>query len=139
MVQERAGSGGTSSSRRSRTGAASRSVFHVPRGSPLWSRLGRSILIWLALMVVGLALGMAGYSVFEGMAWRDSFLNAAMILSGMGPVAELKTDAGKLFAGSYAIFSGLVIVLATGVVLSPIVQHVLHVFHADTEDDEKNP
>ncbi len=115
----------------------SRSLFHVPRGSPLWGRLARSIAIWFSLMLIGLAVGMAGYSGFEGMGWRDSYLNAAMILSGMGPVTELRTDGGKLFAGSYAIFSGLVIVLATGVVLSPIVQHVLHVFHADTDDDER--
>jgi len=120
-----------------RDGRRARSLFHVPRSSPLWARLGRSIAIWFCLMLVGLAVGMAGYSGFEGMGWRDSYLNAAMILSGMGPVTELKTDGGKLFAGTYAIFSGLVIVLATGVVLSPIVQHVLHVFHADTDDDER--
>jgi hypothetical protein len=120
-----------------RGGARSRSLFRLSRNSPLWGRLGRSIAIWFCLMFVGLAVGMAGYSGFEGMDWRDSYLNAAMILSGMGPVTELRTDGGKLFAGSYAIFSGLVIVLATGVVLSPIVQHVLHVFHADTGDDER--
>ncbi|MCB4771097.1 hypothetical protein LGR54_21025 [Ancylobacter sp. Lp-2] len=100
-----------------------------------FSRLAKAIAIWFAIMLFGLAVGMAGYAGFEGMGFVDAFLNAAMILSGMGPVSELHTEAGKLFAGSYAIFSGLVIVLATGVVLSPIVHHVLHVFHADMDDD----
>ncbi|MBX9990553.1 hypothetical protein [Phreatobacter oligotrophus] len=135
MTEHAAGHGKTDNGGSS--GRRSRSLFRVPRNSPLWGRLGRSIAIWFALMSFGLAVGMAGYSGFEGMGWRDSYLNAAMILSGMGPVTELKTDGGKLFAGTYAIFSGLVIVLATGVVLSPIVQHVLHVFHADTDDDER--
>ncbi|MCK0196780.1 hypothetical protein MWN34_07615 [Ancylobacter sp. 6x-1] len=89
-------------------------------------------------MLFGLVIGMAGYSYYEGMGFSDSYLNAAMILSGMGPVGELKTTGGKLFAGSYAIFSGLVIVIATGVVLAPIVHHVLHAFHVETEDDDKD-
>ncbi|MDR6954702.1 hypothetical protein J2X65_004078 [Ancylobacter sp. 3268] len=117
--------------------------FFVRLGRPIatrrvfFGRLGTAVAIWFAIMLFGLAVGMAGYAGFEGMGFVDAYLNAAMILSGMGPVAELKTEAGKLFAGSYAIFSGLVIVLATGVVLSPIVHHVLHVFHADMDDDGK--
>lgn len=103
----------------------------------LFRRLGTAIAVWFAIMFFGLAIGIAGYAGFEGMGLVDAYLNAAMILSGMGPVSELKTEAGKIFAGSYAIFSGLVIVLATGVVLSPIVHHVLHVFHADMDDDGK--
>ena len=81
--------------------------------------------------IVGLALGMAGYAYFEGMSIADAYVNAAMILSGMGPVNELKTTAGKIFAGSYAIFSGLVIVIATGFVLAPIFHRVLHRFHVE--------
>lgn len=102
-----------------------------------FGRLGTAIAVWFAIMLFGLAVGIAGYAGFEGMNLTDAYLNAAMILSGMGPVSELRTEAGKVFAGSYAIFSGLVIVLATGVVLSPIVHHVLHVFHADMDDDGK--
>ncbi|CAD5246318.1 conserved hypothetical protein [Bosea sp. 62] len=94
-------------------------------------RLGRAILLWLALTVVGLAIGMIGYAASEGMSGIDAFVNAAMILSGMGPVAELKTDAGKLFAGLYAIFSGLFVVIATGFVLAPILHRVLHSFHIE--------
>lgn len=101
-----------------------------------FGRLGTAVVIWFAIMLFGLVIGMAGYAGFEGMGADDAYLNAAMILSGMGPVSELHTEAGKLFAGSYALFSGLVIVLATGVVLSPIVHHVLHVFHADLDDKD---
>ncbi len=98
------------------------------------TRMAKSVALWVAIMVFGLLVGMAGYAWTEGMSTVDAFVNAAMILSGMGPVSELHTDAGKWFAGSYAIFSGLVIVLATGVVLAPIIHHVLHVFHFDTDD-----
>jgi hypothetical protein len=68
------------------------------------------------------------------MSLTDSYVNAAMILSGMGPLGELKTTAGKIFAGSYAIFSGLVIVIATGVVLAPIFHRVLHRFHLEMDE-----
>jgi hypothetical protein len=91
--------------------------------------------LWLALTVVGLAIGIAGYAGFEGMSLTDSFLNAAMILSGMGPATELKTEAGKVFAGFYAIFSGLIIVIATGFVLAPIFHRVLHSFHVEQRGD----
>ena len=90
MTEHAAGHGQTDNGGSS--GRRSRSLFRVPRNSPLWGRLGRSIAIWFALMSFGLAVGMAGYSGFEGMGWRDSYLNAAMILSGMGPVTALKTD-----------------------------------------------
>jgi len=82
----------------------------------------------------GLAIGMAGYATFEGMSLADSYVNAAMILSGMGPMGELKTTAGKVFAGSYAIFSGLLIVIATGFVLAPIFHRLLHHFHVETHE-----
>lgn len=100
-------------------------------------RMAWSVVIWFAIMLFGLAVGMAGYAGFEGMNLVDAYLNAAMILSGMGPVSELHTQAGKVFAGTYAIFSGLIIVLATGVVLAPIIHHVLHAFHIDMDDDGK--
>ena len=66
------------------------------------------------------------------MSFADAYVNAAMILSGMGPLGELKTTAGKIFAGSYAIFSGLVIVIATSFDLAPIFHRVLHHFHVET-------
>ncbi|HEU4358881.1 MAG TPA: hypothetical protein VFR54_10525 [Xanthobacteraceae bacterium] len=85
---------------------------------------------------VGLAIGMAGYATFEGMSLADSYVNAAMILSGMGPMGELKTTAGKVFAGSYAIFSGLLIVIATGFVLAPIFHRLLHHFHVESHQQD---
>jgi FtsH-binding integral membrane protein len=88
--------------------------------------------LWLALTLVGLLIGIAGYANLEGMSLVDAYVNAAMILSGMGPVVELKTTAGKIFAGTYAIFSGLVIVIATGFILAPIFHRVLHRFHVET-------
>jgi len=88
--------------------------------------------LWAVLTFVGLAIGMAGYAYFEGMSVTDAYVNAAMILSGMGPVAELKTQPGKIFAGSYAILSGLIIVIASGFVLAPIFHRVLHCFHVET-------
>jgi hypothetical protein len=96
-------------------------------------RLARAAGVWLVLAAGGLVIGMTGYAVTEGMSLADSFVNAAMILSGMGPVTELHTTAGKIFAGCYAIFSGLVLVIATGFVLAPVFHRVLHRFHVETE------
>jgi hypothetical protein len=98
-------------------------------------RLARAVGFWLALTFGGLLIGMAGYAATEGMGLADAFVNAAMILSGMGPVAELHTTAGELFAGFYAILSGLIIVIATGFVLAPIFHRVLHRFHVESGKD----
>lgn len=95
------------------------------------SRVAVSMLVVLAIIGVSLLGGMLGYAHFEGMSWLDAFVNAAMILSGMGPVEPLKTEAGKLFAGCYAIYSGLIVILITGIVLAPIAHRILHRFHVD--------
>ena len=93
--------------------------------------------IWLFLTLFGLAIGMAGYAWFESMNFADAFVNAAMILSGMGPVeTDLKSAASKIFAGTYAIFSGLLIVVATGFVLAPVFHRVLHRFHVERKGEE---
>ena len=108
------------------------------RGQPVVSRrkftvrMFIAIGLWLCLTVLGLAIGIAGYAVTEGMSFVDAYVNAAMILSGMGPMGELKTTAGKIFAGTYAILSGLIIIVATGFVLAPIFHRVLHRFHVET-------
>lgn len=84
----------------------------------------------VALMVAGsLALGMAGYARFEHLGWLDAFLNSAMLLGGMGPVDLPRTPAGKLFAGLYALYSGLVFLVAAGLLLAPVMHRVLHKFH----------
>ena len=101
------------------------------------TRMLIAIGLWLVLAVAGLAIGMAGYASLEGMPLADAYVNAAMILSGMGPVDKLNTTGGKIFAGSYAIFSGLVIVIATGFVLAPIFHRVLHRFHVESGKDDK--
>jgi len=76
---------------------------------------------------------MIGYRSCEGMEWIDAFANASMILSGMGPLEPLKTWGGKLFAGCYALYSGLALIVATGVILAPVLHRVLHNFHVATE------
>jgi hypothetical protein len=93
----------------------------------------------LSSALIGLSLfgGMAGYHHFEKMPWIDAFVNAAMILSGMGPLGSLQTWNGKAFAGLYALYSGLVLILAMGIVIAPIVHRVLHRFHLESDDDEK--
>ena len=98
-------------------------------------RMLRAVGLWMLLTLAGLAIGMAGYAYFERMSITDAYVNAAMILAGMGPVGELKTTGGKIFAGSYAILSGLIIVIATGFVLAPIFHRVLHRFHVETAGD----
>jgi len=92
-------------------------------------RLTRHAATALSLALGTLGVGMAGYHWLEGLSWLDAYLNAAMILGGMGPVAELHTRAGKLFAGSYALFAGLVFLVAVGVVLAPVVHRAMHRFH----------
>jgi hypothetical protein len=85
------------------------------------------------LIAVSLLGGMAGYHFLEGMAWLDAFVNAAMILSGMGPVGNLTTAGGKLFAGFYALYSGLALILATGLILAPLLHRIMHRFHLEAE------
>lgn len=83
----------------------------------------------LALMLVSLMLGMAGYQYFEQLSWRDAFLNAAMLMGGMGPVDAPRTDGGKLFAGLYALYAGLILLVAAVLVVTPVVHRVMHRFH----------
>lgn len=95
---------------------------------------------WLGavLLFVGASLGFGvwGYGHFEGMPVVDAFENAAMILSGMGPVEPMRSEAGKVFAGLYAIYSGIVVIAATGVLLAPLIHRVVHRLHVpdDTGD-----
>ena len=93
------------------------------------SHLARNAGIAVAVLVVSLAIGMAGYHWLAPMPWLDAFVNAAMLLGGMGPVNELKTEAGKLFAGLYALFSGLVFLVVAGLIFTPLVHRLLHRFH----------
>ena len=87
-----------------------------------------------ALVLASLGIGMAGYAYFEHMAWRDAFVNSAMLLGGMGPVDPLKTDGGKVFAGLYALYAGLLFLVVAGLLLAPVFHRVLHRFHWETKD-----
>ncbi|QVL34276.1 hypothetical protein KIH39_10320 [Telmatocola sphagniphila] len=86
-------------------------------------------------LLIGLSLfgGMLGYRWLEGLEWIDAFENASMILSGMGPVATMQTWGGKLFAGLYALYSGLALIMAAGLLFAPIVHRLLHRFHIEDE------
>jgi hypothetical protein len=99
-------------------------------------RVARHALAFLLLVAAALFAGAAGYHWLEGIPWVDAVLNAAMILGGMGPVDVLRTDAGKLFAAGYALFSGLVFVAAMGVLFIPVVHRLLHKFHVEDEGEK---
>jgi hypothetical protein len=98
-----------------------------------YRRIARNVGLGTGVLAVSLGLGMVGYHVFEKLPWVDAFLNAAMILSGMGPVATLQTDAGKIFAGSYALFSGLALIAILGIIFAPVVHRSLHKYHLEDE------
>jgi len=100
-------------------------------------RLGRNLGMALGIIGVSLVVGMAGFVVFEGKDWVSAYDNAAMILSGMGPFDQAATEAGRLFEGSYALYSGLTVILVTTLVLAPVFHRVLHSFHVEDEDEEK--
>ena len=108
------------------------------RSSPLlprqafFRRVAICFLLSQAVVAVALGLGMADYHYFEEMNWVDAFENAAMILSGMGPVSTLQTDPSKIFAGCYALFSGLMFITVTGIVLAPVAHRALHKFHLES-------
>jgi hypothetical protein len=97
-------------------------------------RLLRHAAIAGGLLVVSLAVGMWGYESFEGLEWRDAFENSAMLLGGMGPVTNPSTDGGKLFAGFFALYGGLVFIFTAGILIAPIVHRMLHLFHTDERD-----
>jgi hypothetical protein len=99
-------------------------------------RLGRFAGAALLLVLVSWGIGILGYRALEGMSWIDATLNAAMILGGMGPVDTLHTDVGKLFASVYALFSGIVFLVAVGVLIAPILHRFLHQFHLEADKAE---
>jgi hypothetical protein len=96
----------------------------------LLGQAGRSMVI----VLVSLVIGMAGYSTFEHLAWRDSFLNAAMLLGGMGPVNAPITSAGKIFAGLYALYAGLIFLLVAGMLFAPVVHCIVHRIHWESDE-----
>lgn len=104
------------------------------------TRLARAASVGVAIVGCMLLIGIVGYHTLEKMSWIDAFANASMILSGMGPLGELKTSAGKIFAGCYALFSGVAFLTSVGVFFAPILHRALHRFHLErggkSEDKE---
>jgi hypothetical protein len=115
------------------------------RSMPLLSRrafarrMAGHALFALAFVVGSLAIGVGGYHWIEGMPFIDSLLNASMLLGGMGPVGDLHTVAGKLFASAYALFAGIGFLVVAGVLFAPIIHRFLHKFHLELAADEDAP
>ncbi len=97
-------------------------------------RVIRNTLLGLLMIGGSLFAGMLGYHHLVGLSWVDAYMNASMILSGMGPVATIESDAGKVFAGTYALFSGLVLIAVAGIALAPVVHRAFHRFHLELRD-----
>ncbi|SRR5713226_3594822 len=115
--------------------------MYEPRDAPLappsvflW-RVMRHAVFASLVVAVSLAGGMWGYMHFEHLGWRDAFLNAAMLLGGMGPVETPITPGGKLFAGLYALYAGLIFLVAVGIILAPLVHRLMHQFHLEQDDE----
>lgn len=102
-----------------------------PFNFALLSHLTRNALFGLLFIILALYAGMLGYHFYEGMPWIDAFVNAAMILSGMGPLTPLHTVAGKLFAGFYALFSGLAFIAVMALIFAPIIHHFFRKIHLE--------
>jgi len=100
-------------------------------------RLALNGLIGLLLLTFSLGIGMLGYHFLEDLSWIDSLLNASMILGGMGPVDPMMTNAGKIFASFYAIYSGVILLASVGILIAPIFHRFLHHFHL-AEDERDN-
>lgn len=97
-------------------------------------RLAHSGIIAFALIAVSLFIGMVGYHILEGLSWIDAFLDASMLLGGMGPVNTPVTFGGKLFAGLYALYCGLAVILVASVILAPVAHRILHRFHMESRN-----
>lgn len=97
----------------------------------LYLHVTRNAFIGCLLIVLALFIGMTGYHYFEKMPWIDAFLNASMILSGMGPASTMTTSLGKLFAGIYALFSGLAFVAIVVIIFSPMIHRFFRKIHLE--------
>ena len=107
----------------------------APRTVFLW-RLAGSSALGLTVVVLSLFAGMVGYRAIEHLSWIDSFLNASMLLGGMGPLERDRTSAGKLFEGLYAIYCGLAVISIAGIMFAPVVHRSLHKLHLERSDEQ---
>jgi hypothetical protein len=85
----------------------------------------------LILAMVSIAVGMLGFHVLALQTWLDAYLNSAMLLGGMGPVGDIKSDAGKVFAGLFALYAGLAFIIAFATLSAPVLHRLLHKLHAE--------
>lgn len=108
----------------------------LPRPLFFW-RVFKFAALSFGLAAASLIIGIFGYRHFEGMAWIDAFVNAAMILGGMGPVGELHTGAGKVFAGFYALYCGLIVMISMAILIAPVFHRFLHLFHLEAAEAEQ--
>lgn len=111
-------------------------MYETKRQSPISRedfvrRLLSHVSVAAALLAASLGLGMGGYMALEHLSWVDAFLNAAMLLGGMGPVNAPQTAAGKLFAGLYALYAGLAFIVTAGLLFTPVLHRLIHKFHWD--------
>ena len=109
----------------------------LPRRAFL-GRLATSAALGFAIVAVSLLIGMAGYRFFLGLGWIDAFLNAAMLLGGMGPVDPPRTAGGKLFSGLYALYCGFAVLGVAGVIFAPVFHRFLHRFHLEGGEGESS-
>jgi hypothetical protein len=105
-----------------------------PTHRHLAGRLFRHFLISLAVLGGSLGIGMLGYRHYEHLSWTDAFVNAAMLLGGMGPLKQDLSEAGKIFAGFYALYCGLAVIVVTGLMLAPGVHHLMKVVHWESRE-----
>ncbi len=98
-----------------------------------YKRILSNLVIALLVIVVCLLIGTTGYHYTAGVGWLDAFHNAAMILSGMGPVVVITTEGGKWFSSFYAIFSGVVFITNLGIILAPAIHRLFHRLHLEEE------
>ncbi len=101
-------------------------------------RIVKAFLLGVSIFIISISIGIFGYHYIAGLGWIDAFLNASMILGGMGPVAELTTNFAKIFAGCYALFSGVAFISSMAIFLTPVIHWFLHKFHINVNDEEEN-
>ena len=117
------------------TPPASRRVQTLAPRALFYTRVRRAATYAFALIGLTLALGMAGYHLLASLSWLDAFHQAAMLLSGMGPVVDMHSAAGKIFDGVYALFCGVILLAATGLLFAPVLHRLLHRFHIEDASD----
>ena len=98
-------------------------------------RMVRYSLVTAGIILFSLVIGILGYHYLESLSWIDALLNASMILGGMGPVNPLQTNAGKIFASFYALYSGIILLASVGILVTPIFHRFMHRFHLELEDN----